>query len=303
MKFELNILGSGSSAPTLYRNPTSQVLNVNENLYMIDCAEGTQVQLRKFKVKFQKINHVFISHLHGDHYLGLIGFIQSMHLLGRKTELHIYAHPDLQDIVQLHNKVSQTYLKYPVRFHALSYTEKTLIHEDSKTRVYSFPLKHRIPTCGFLFEEKEREKTISKQAIADYYIPVSEIRKIKCGADFRTENGKIIPNELLTLPAIAPRKFAFCSDTVFDESIVSYISGVDLLYHEATFLSDLTKRAKETFHSTAFQAASIAEMAKAKKLLIGHFSVRYKKQEEFLTEAKSVFSETILAQDGMKISI
>jgi ribonuclease Z len=303
LKFELNILGSGSSAPTLYRNPTSQVLNVNENLYMIDCAEGTQVQLRKFRVKFQKINHVFISHLHGDHYLGLIGFIQSMHLLGRKTELHIYAHPELQNIVQLHNKVSETYLKYPIRFHSLTYNEKVLIHEDSKTRVYSFPLKHRIPTCGFLFEEKEREKTISKQAISDYNIPVSEIRNIKCGADFCTDDGKVIPNNLLTLPAIPPRRFAFCSDTVFDESIVPYIENVDLLYHEATFLSDLTRRAKETFHSTAYQAASLAKMANARKLLIGHFSVRYKNADDFLTEAQAIYRETIMAQDGMKISI
>lgn len=303
MKFQITILGSGSSLPTLERNPTSQVVNVNENLYMIDCAEGTQVQLRKFKVKFQKINHIFISHLHGDHYLGLIGLIQSMHLLGRKNILNIYGHPTLWEIIKLHNSASDTYLKYPITFHPLSYDEKKLIHEDSKTKVYSLPLKHRIPTCGFLFEEKERDLTISKAMIENYEIPVIAIKDIKKGKDFTTPEGRVIANSHLTEKPIPPRKYAFCSDTMYFEKIVDDIKHFDLLYHEATFLEDLKSRAKETYHSTAIQAATIAKMAEVKQLLLGHFSVRYNENEKFLEQAQSVFSETALAQDGMTINL
>lgn len=303
MKFQLTILGSGSSSPTLGRNPTSQVVNVNENLYMIDCAEGTQVQLRKYGVKFQKINHIFISHLHGDHYLGLIGLIQSMHLLGRKNELHIYGHPSLNGIIQLHNSVSETYLKYPIVFHSLSYESKQLIHEDSKTRIFSLPLKHRIPTCGFIFEEKERELTISKQMIKNYDIPVKSIIEIKKGADYVTPEGRTIPNSHLTEKRIPPRKYAFCSDTIYLEKIIDEIKGVDLLYHEATFLDDMKARAKETYHSTASQAATIAQKAAVKRLLLGHFSVRYKEYELFLEQAVPIFTETALAQDGMIIDL
>jgi len=303
MKFQVTILGSGSSTPTLVRNPASQVVNVNENYYMIDCAEGTQVQLRKFKVKFQRIDHIFISHLHGDHYLGLIGLIQSMHLLGRKNELHIYGHPSLHDIIKLHNSVSETFLKFPLRFHALNYDEKTLLHEDSKTSIYSFPLKHRIPTCGFLFEEKERERTIKKETIEAWNIPTAEIRKIKQGADFIADDGRTITNNHLTEKPIPARKYAYCSDTAYYEKILPYIEKADLLYHEATFLNDLKSRAKETFHSKASQAAEIAKKAKAKKLVLGHFSVRYKSMHDFEEEARAIFPETTLAQDGMVIDL
>lgn len=270
---------------------------------MIDCAEGTQVQLRKYGVKFQKINHIFISHLHGDHYLGLIGLIQSMHLLGRKNELHIHAHSSLNDIIKLHNSVSETYLKYPIVFHPLSYETKQLIHEDSKTKVYSLPLKHRIPTCGFIFEEKERELTISKQMIKNYDIPVKAIIEIKKGADFTTPEGRTIRNSHLTEKKIPPRKYAFCSDTIYLEKNIEDIKGADLLYHEATFLDDMKVRAKETYHSTASQAATLAQKAAVKRLLLGHFSVRYKVFEHFLDQAKPIFTETILAQDGMVIDL
>lgn len=303
MKFQITILGSGSSLPTMMRNPTSQVVNVNENLYMIDCAEGTQLQLRKFEVKFQKINHIFISHLHGDHYLGLIGLIQSMHLLGRKNVLNIYGHPTLWEIIKLHNSASETYLKYPITFHPLTYDEKKLIHEDSKTKVYSLPLKHRIPTAGFLFEEKERDLTISKTMIQNYEIPVVAIKEIKKGKDFITREGRVIANSHLTEKPIPPRKYAFCSDTIYFEKIIDDIKHFDLLYHEATFLEDLKARAKETYHSTAIQAATIAKKAEVKKLVLGHFSVRYKEHEKFLEQAQSVFSETTLAQDGMVINL
>jgi len=303
MKFQITILGSGSSTPTLQRNPTSQIVNVNENLYMIDCAEGTQIQLRKYGVKFQKIDHIFISHLHGDHYFGLMGLIQSMHLLGRKNELNIYANPSLLEIIKLHNSVSDTYLKYPISFHPLTYDEKKLIHEDSKTKVYSLPMKHRIPTCGFLFEEKERDLTISKQMILNYEIPVSAIKEIKKGKDFITADGKVISNSHLTEKPIPPRKYAFCSDTIYNEKLVDDILDFDLLYHEATFLDEMKARAKETFHSTASQAAMIAQKAKVKKLLLGHFSVRYKEFEMFLSQAQAIFPETTLAQDGMVINL
>lgn len=303
MKFQITILGSGSSLPTLVRNPTSQVVNVNENLYLIDCAEGTQVQLRKYKVKFQKINHIFISHLHGDHYLGLIGLIQTMHLLGRKNVLNIYGHPTLWEIIKLHNTASDTYLKYPITFHSLNYDEKKLIHEDSKTKVFSLPLKHRIPTCGFLFEEKERDLTISKTMIENYDIPVIAIKEIKKGKDFITKEGRVIANSHLTEKPIPPRKYAFCSDTMYFESIIEHIKHFDLLYHEATFLDDLKARAKETYHSTATQAANIAKKAEVKQLMLGHFSVRYKEFEKFLEQAQAVFTETTLAQDGMSINL
>jgi ribonuclease Z len=232
-----------------------------------------------------------------------MGLIQSMHLLGRKNVLNIYGHPSLLEIIKLHNSVSETYLKYPITFHELTYNEKKLIHEDSKTKIYSLPMKHRIPTCGFLFEEKERDLTISKQMIQNYDIPVSAIKEIKRGKDFTTAEGKIIRNSHLTEKPIPPRKYAFCSDTIYNEKIVDDILGFDLLYHEATFLDELKARAKETFHSTASQAATIAQKAKVKKLLLGHFSVRYKEMEMFLTQAQAIFTETSLAQDGMTINL
>lgn len=287
----------------MQRNPTSQLVNLQENYFLIDCAEGTQLQMRKYSVKFQRISRIFISHLHGDHYLGLIGLIQSMHLLGRTKELHIHANEHLKEIIEINNKASETYLKFPIKFHPLSYKEKTLIHEDSKCKVFSFPLKHRIPTCGFLFEEKEKSRNIIESKIRKYNIPTAYINGIKNGADFTLEDGTVIPNKDLTSNPAKIKKYAYCSDTAFKENLVEDIMNCDLIYHEATFLNDMKVRAKETYHSTALQAAQIAKKAKAKQLVLGHFSVRYKGVKGFLEEATSVFPRTILAEDGLSINI
>ncbi len=276
---------------------------MQENYFLIDCAEGTQLQMRKYSVKFQRISGIFISHLHGDHYLGLIGLIQTMHLLGRTKELHVYANEQLKEIIELNNKVSETYLKFPLKFHPLTYTEKSLLYEDSKCKIYSFPLKHRIPTCGFLFEEKEKSRNIIESKIRKYNIPTAYINGIKNGANFELEDGTIIPNKELTSNPAKPKKYAFCSDTVYQEKVAEYIMNCDLIYHEATFLSDMKTRAKETFHSTALQAAQIAKKAKAKQLALGHFSVRYKGVKGFLEEATTVFPRTILAEDGLTIKL
>jgi ribonuclease Z len=263
MKFSVTILGSNSAIPTLQRNPSAHLLNANERLFLIDCAEGTQLQLRKFKVHFQRIRHVLISHLHGDHFYGLIGFLNSLHLLGRKDELHLYAHPDLKPIIDIQLAASRTSLIYPLEFHPLVSSEKQLIIDNERLKVYSFPLVHSVPVNGFLFVEQHSS----------------------------------------TMRVRHPRSYAYCSDTVFTETILPYIRGVDLLYHEATFLHDMAAVAHVKMHSTAFEAATIASKAGVKRLLIGHFSARYDDLEPLLAEAKSVFPETLLASDGDVIEI
>lgn len=295
--FEVTILGCSSATPTSKRNPTSQLLNIHDKYFLIDCGEGTQMQLRRYKLKFQRIAHIFISHLHGDHFFGLMGLLSSMHLLGRKTELNIFCPHGLQEIIELQNKYSQTLFNYKINFHTLENNNK-IIYEDEKVLVATIPLNHRIPCTGFLFTEKTRKKNVIKEKIKKYAIPNSAIKSIKSGADYVSESGKIIPNEELTEPAAPPRSYAFCSDTCYDESIIPIIKNVDLLYHEATFLEDMKKRAKQTYHSTAQQAASIASKAGIKQLLIGHFSARYTNLLPFLDEAKPIFDNTLLATEG-----
>lgn len=263
MTFSVTILGSNSAIPTLQRNPSAHLLNANERLFLIDCAEGTQMQLRRYKVRFQRIKHIFISHLHGDHYFGLPGLINSMHLLGRKEELHVYAHPELQRIIDIQLEASRTTLQYPLHFHSLKYDRKELVYTSERLDVWSFPLLHSIPVCGFLFSEKHAS----------------------------------------TVRARNPRSYAYCSDTAYSENTVHYVRQVDLLYHEATFLHDLASVAREKFHSTALEAATIASRAEVRKLLIGHFSARYDDPSPLLEEARSVFPETELAEDGKKIDI
>jgi len=296
--FELTILGCSSATPTSKRNPTSQLLNIHDKYFLIDCGEATQVQLRRFKLKFQRINHIFISHLHGDHYLGLMGLLSSMHLLGRKNELHLYCPAGLKEIIEVQNKHSQTYLHYPIIFHLLGEGKNEIIFEDDNVSVETIPLNHRIPCNGFLFREKFRQQNISKEKIEEYKIPKSFIKSIKTGADYTLENGKVIPNKELTVSHAAPRSYAFCSDTCYDESIVPIIKNVDLLYHETTFMEDMKHRAKETFHTTTVQAGNIAKLAEVKQLLIGHFSARYNELEPFLEEIRPVFENTLLALEG-----
>ena len=293
MKFEITILGCGSATPNLIRNPTSQVVDVMGRHMMIDCAEGTQLQLRKYKVAFQKIDHIFISHLHGDHYLGLVGLISSFHLFGRNKKLHIYGPADLERIIFDQLKASKTFLCYQIDFHPLVNDASELIFEDSILEVYTIPLKHRIYCNGFLFKEKEKDRKLNKQLIEKYSIPVEMMHQLKKGKDW---NG--IKNEKLTLQPNKPRSYAFCSDTCYTESIIPLIQDVDLLYHEATFLEDMKDRAKSTFHSTAKQAAEIARLANVKSLLLGHYSARYKSSMEFENEAKEIFPNVKAVEDG-----
>lgn len=296
--FELTILGCSSATPTSTRNPTAQLLNIAERFFLIDCGEATQIQLRKFKLKFQRINHIFISHLHGDHYLGLIGLLSSMHLLGRTIDLHLYCPPELEEIIEVQFKHSQTYLRFKIVYHHHKFIANDLIFEDNKVEVRTILLNHRIPCCGFLFTEKPLLANISKEIIQKYHIPVEQILAIKGGADFITTEGELIPNSELVSNKLKPRSYAYCSDTCYDERIIEVIKGADLLYHEATFLNDMLPRAKETFHSTALQAATIAQKAEVHQLMIGHYSARYRDLQPLLDEAQTVFSNTILSIEG-----
>jgi ribonuclease Z len=298
MTFSLTILGSSSALPTPERFSTAQVLNVLERFFLIDCGEGTQIQLRRFKIKFTRINHIFISHLHGDHFLGLFGVISSLNLLDRKNTLHIYGPARLEELITNFLSTFDRPLGYPIEFHCLKYNNTHLIFEDDKVEVFSFPLRHRIPTCGFLFREKERPRNLIGEKIKELKIPVSQLNDIKWGKDFITENEAVIPNELLTKSSGNPRSYAFVSDSVKLTKIVPVIQKVDLLYHEATYANEGKTRAKETGHSTAVHAAEIASMAQVKKLVIGHFSNRYKDLDILLNEARQVFDQTYLARDG-----
>lgn len=303
MAFNVTILGCSSALPTSKRNPTAQVLNVFERFFLIDCGEGTQIQLRKYKIKLSRINHIFISHLHGDHYFGLFGLLSSYALAGRKNDIHIYADIELQSIVNYLMKTIIDKVDFKVVFHALNFKNDEIIYEDSHITVKSFPLKHRINTCGFLFSEKQKPSNIKKDIIEKYKLSIKEIINIKEGNDYTDISGNIIKNEDLTTPAPAPRSYAYCSDTLFQEKNAKYFENVSLLFHESTFLEQHADRAEETYHSTAKQAAQTAKLANAKQLLLGHYSARYKDLSPILEEAKDVFENTILGMDGLKIEI
>ncbi len=303
MNFTITILGCGAATPTLRRNPTSQILNIHDKLFLVDCAEGTQLQLRKYKIKFQKVNHIFISHLHGDHYLGLIGLMSSMHLLGRTKELHIHGPKPLENLIQLNLEVSDTWLNYKWTFHQTNPKAKELIVEDNTLEVYSIPLKHRIDCTGFVFKEKPRKPKVSKETIAEYSLSISNIRDLKNNLDVILDSGEILKASDATIESQTPRTYAFCSDTAFFPSIVEHIGHADLLYHEATFTEEHAERAKATFHSTASQAATIAAMAEVKKLVIGHYSSRYTDLSDFIKETEQIFSNVVLASDGLILEI
>jgi len=301
MSFKLTILGCNSALPTVDKNPTSQLLSANERFFLIDCAEGTQVQLRRYKIKFQRINHIFISHLHGDHYFGLIGLISSMHLLGREKELHLYAHPPLKEIIDSQLAASNTELCYPLFFHSLPYENEQILFEDNKIEVSNILLDHGIPCSGFLFKEKLSLRKINSEKINEYNVPIDQLKSLKNGDDFITIEGEKISNEILTTENRLPISYAFCSDTKYNDRIVEKIKNVSLLYHETTFMEDRKERAIETFHSTTIDAATIAVKSEVGALLIGHFSQRYKELDELLSETKSVFDNTKLARQGMQI--
>ena len=298
MSFELTILGSNSALPTSNRYPTAQVLEVPGRCFLIDCGEGTQIQIRRNKISFAKIRHIFISHLHGDHFYGLIGLISTMNLMGIKHDLHIYAHSDLKDLIQPQLDYIRGELTVKPVFHPLNFKKPQRIFDDKKLEVISFPVKHSMPTCGFLFREKPKPANIKKEMIKAYNIPIAKIRDIKAGADFTTEDGRIISNEKLVTPPPTPKSYAFCTDTAFHPPVAEFIKGVDLLYHESTFLDKMRDLAHKTTHSTAKEAAEMAKLCKAKKLLIGHYSARFKKIEAFVEEAKEVFKNVEGAKEG-----
>ena len=272
---------------------------------MVDCGEGTQVQLRKAKVSYLKINHIFISHLHGDHYFGLVGLISSMHLLGRVADLHIYAPKELQEIINIQLRASNTQLRFKIHYKQLESKESELILDDKNMQVYTIPLKHRILTNGFLFKEKPRPRKVKAEKLDFYDIPHFKIDGIKRGEDFVTKEGEIVANEKLTFPPEKARSYAFCSDTAYREKIIPIIKGVDVLYHETTFLDKDKDLAKKTFHSTAQQTGSIAKQAEVKKLLIGHFSARYTETDHpsFVAEVQSEFENVEIAEEGKSFII
>lgn len=296
-KMLLKILGCGSALPTRDNFPTSQIVELREKQYMIDCGEGTQIRMRQMGIKTNRLGHIFISHLHGDHCFGLIGLISSLGMLNRTADLHIHAQPELEKILQPQLDFFCEGLSFKVIFHPLQPRKHELIFEDRSIRVFSIPLKHRVPTCGFLFEEKPKDRHIRREMIDFYEIPLSKIPGIKKGDDFITSEGEFIENSILTLAAETPRRYAYCSDTAYSEKIIPIIEGVDCLYHEATFMESEKNRSKETFHSTARQAATIALKARVKKLIIGHYSARYNRQDQLLAEACEVFENTVAGND------
>ena len=302
-KFELYILGCGSALPTTRHFPTSQVLNVRDKLYMIDCGEGAQLQFRKSRLKFSRLNHIFISHLHGDHCFGLWGLISTLNLLGRTAELHIYSPRGLEALLLPTLAFFNRQMTYRVLFHEFDTDRPALIYEDRSLTVTTIPLRHRIPCCGFLFAEKQGLNHIVREMVDFYKVPLFEMNRIKNGADYVTPEGEIVPNRLLTRPADPPRRYAYCSDTICLPEIAGQLHGVDLLFHEATFASDNLGRAKETYHTTAVQAAELARSAEVKKLLIGHFSARYEDESVLLQEAQEVFPETLLASEMLCVQV
>lgn len=302
-KFELHILGCGSALPTTRHFATSQVLNVREKLFMIDCGEAAQLQLRKTRLKFSRLNHIFISHLHGDHCFGLPGLISTFGLLGRTADLHIYSPRGLQEVYGPLLDFFCKNLLYKVHFHEFSTTEATTIYDDRSVSVTTIPLKHRLPCCGFLFTEKQQPAHIIREMVDAYRVPVYELNRIKNGADYITPDGELVPHGRLTRPAAPARRYAYCSDTCYLERIVPQIQGVDLLFHEATFTDHEQARAKETFHTTARQAGQIAHMAGVKKLVIGHFSARCDDESILLNEAREAFPDTVLAYETLCVSV
>ncbi len=304
MSLKLTILGCHSATPRTFANPTSQFLEINNRFFLIDCGEGTQLQLRKYKIKFSKIKHIFISHLHGDHFYGLIGLISTFSLLNRQTELHIFAPKGAKEIINLQLKFSKSWIHFPLHFHELKSKKSELIFEDENVEIHTIPLKHRIYTNGFLFQEKIAERKLNIPAILKHKeIEICDYQNLKNGKDFTKSNGTIIPNKDLTAIPLPILKYAYCSDTIYFEDIIPIIKGADLLYHESTFLEDKLELATKTKHTTAMQAATIAQKAQVKKLILGHYSSRYKDLNLFLNEAKLNFENVELSIEGKEFSI
>ena len=301
--FEIHILGCGSALPTTRHNASSQIIKIGNKQFMVDCGEGTQIQLRKNHIHFSFINHIFISHLHGDHCFGLIGLISTFGLLGRTAPLHIYADPKLEELMKPQIEFFCKGLHYPLFFHGIDATRHQTIYEDNTITVESLPLEHRIPCCGFLFREKPKRRHLLGDVANFYKIPAYMRQSIKDGADYTTPDGETIPNSRLTKDADRSRSYAYCSDSAPCYNNSALLHCVDLLYHEATFAESEKERAAQTYHSTARQAAQVASEAGVKRLLIGHYSSRYETPEVLLNEARELFPETICAKEGMVVSI
>ena len=300
---KLTILGCYAATPTTKFNPSSQVLEIRNKLFLIDCGEGTQVQLRKHKIKFSRISHIFISHLHGDHFFGLPGLISTFRLLGREKELHIYGPMGIKEAITLILKLGNSWTNYPLVFHELESEESEIIYEDEKVSVQILPLDHRIYTNGFLFREKTGERKLNVEATKKYKIDKSQFQNIKNGADVLLDNGITLPNSLLSLDPPRPKSYAYCSDTAYKPALISLIHNADLLYHESTFLETESLLAGKTKHATARQAATIARDADVGQLILGHFSTRYKTLNLFIEEAQRVFGNVVLAEDGKEFNV
>ena len=302
-KFDLNILGCGSATPTTKHLPSSQIVNSRDKLFMIDCGEGAQLQLRRMKQKFSRINHLFLTHLHGDHCFGLPGLLSTLGLLGRTGEFVIHAHPDAEKAFRPMLDFFCKEIPFNIRFNHIDPSKNEIIYEDRSLVISTIPLIHRMPCCGYLFKEKAKEVHIKSDMISFWNIPLKDIKDIKAGNDWIAPDGTIVRNNVLTRPAENPRSYACCMDTAYNEKIIPIIENVDLLFHEATFAEEDKIRAKQTCHSTGRDAAEIARKANVKKLVIGHFSARYDNDDIILQEAKEIFPNTVLANEGLTISI
>jgi ribonuclease Z len=298
VSFELTILGSGAAVPTFRRNPTAQYIVCNDRHILIDCGEGTQMQIRKYSIRFQRISHILISHLHGDHFFGLVGLLSTMHLMGRDKGITVYGPIELENIVRSQLEIAGARLDFDVQFVKLNGKDAKLIFEDNLIEIHTFPLKHRIPTNGFLIREKIKERRLISDAIKGSGLLIEHLPKLKRGENIVDEKGNEFDAEDFTWPPHPSYSYAFCSDTRYDETIVPHIKNVDVLYHEATFTEKDADRAKTTFHSTAKQAATIAAKAGVGRLLLGHLSARYESTDVHLEEAKTIFIKTIVVEDG-----
>lgn len=303
MSFEVTILGCGAAVPTLRRNPTSQYVFCNDRHILIDCGEGTQMQIRKYGIKFQRINHILISHLHGDHFFGLVGLLSTMHLMGRDKGLTIYGPVELEKIIRLQLEIGGAKLDFDLTFVPLNGKESKLIFEDNLIEIHTFPLKHRIPTNGFLIKEKQKDRRLISEAIKGSGLKIEDLPKLKKGEDVEGENGKIYEAEDFTLPPKPSFSYAFCSDTSYNSKLIEILKGTSVLYHEATFLDKDRERAKATFHSTASDAAKFAMECNVRTLLLGHLSARYESDEDHLNEAKVYFNNVQVVSDGQIITI
>ena len=293
----VTILGNNSAVPAFNRHPTSQVVTLDGTNYLVDCGEGTQIQLINYKIRRGKISHIFISHLHGDHYFGLIGLISSFSLLGHQQELHVYGPSPLKEIIELQLKVADTQLCFPLHLHTIT-GPATLVDND-KITIRCFPTTHRIECYGFSFTEKKAARKLLPEKAIEHEVPSSFYDRLKQGEDYTRKDGTLVQNEWVTEPGTAGKRYAFCADTKYEEALIPHVEGFDMIYHETTYLDNLRERAESRFHSTTKQAAELAKKAGVKKLLIGHFSSKYDTLEEFQIEAREVFPETELALEGV----